>query len=250
LFPIEVHTRLPLVHWLPEGPAGRAYDLAGKSWARANRLLGPSALRSLFPGPVEIRNLGLTLTWRSRERVSPVSRCSSSSSGSCCTTSRWHCSGRRASVTPRSTQCPPGRTSCCSRRRARARRQVDPQLFWADRLALAYGGLVVVYAVAPQSWLGGDATGRGGSTRCATTSAARRVRPRTTRRARPFWWRRIGLTLIGIGVGLAAWGARRRVPRPVRLVARLRCPRLVLRAARARLPVPLGAPRELDSQHG
>jgi SAM-dependent methyltransferase len=60
-FPIEVHTRLPLVHWLPEGPAGRAYDLAGKSWARENRLLGPSDLGSLFPGPVEIRNLGLTL---------------------------------------------------------------------------------------------------------------------------------------------------------------------------------------------
>jgi len=60
-FPIEVHMRLPLVHWLPEGPAGRAYDLAGKSWARENRLLGPSDLRALFPGPVEIRNLGLTL---------------------------------------------------------------------------------------------------------------------------------------------------------------------------------------------
>ena len=60
-FPIEVHTRLPLVHWLPEGPAGRAYDLAGKSWARENRLLGPSDLGLLFPGPVEIRNLGLTL---------------------------------------------------------------------------------------------------------------------------------------------------------------------------------------------
>jgi len=60
-FPIEVHTRLPLVHWLPEGPAGRAYDLAGKSWARETRLLGPSDLGSLFPGPVEIRNLGLTL---------------------------------------------------------------------------------------------------------------------------------------------------------------------------------------------
>jgi len=27
-FPIEVHTRLPLVHWLPDGAAHRAYDLA------------------------------------------------------------------------------------------------------------------------------------------------------------------------------------------------------------------------------
>ncbi len=60
-FPIEVHTRLPLVHWLPEALAGRAYDLAGKSWARENHLLNARDLRSLFPGAVEIRNLGLTL---------------------------------------------------------------------------------------------------------------------------------------------------------------------------------------------
>jgi SAM-dependent methyltransferase len=60
-FPIEVHTKLPLVHWLPASVAGKAYDLAGRSWARENHLLGPSELRSLFPRPVEIRNLGMTL---------------------------------------------------------------------------------------------------------------------------------------------------------------------------------------------
>ena len=60
-FPVEVHTKLPLVHWLPASLAGRAYDLAGKSWARENHLLGPSDFRSLFPGAVEIRNLGMTL---------------------------------------------------------------------------------------------------------------------------------------------------------------------------------------------
>ena len=60
-FPIEVHTKLPLVHWLPDPIAGRAYDLAGKSWARENHLLGPQGFRSLFPGTVEIRNLGMTL---------------------------------------------------------------------------------------------------------------------------------------------------------------------------------------------
>lgn len=60
-FPVEVHTRLPLVHWLPEPLAGRLYDLAGKPWARDNHLLGASDLRSLFPVPVEIHNLGLTL---------------------------------------------------------------------------------------------------------------------------------------------------------------------------------------------
>ncbi len=60
-FPIEVHTRLPLVHWLPEDAAGRAYDLAGKGWARENRLLGPGDLRALFPDGVRVLNLGLTL---------------------------------------------------------------------------------------------------------------------------------------------------------------------------------------------
>jgi hypothetical protein len=60
-FPIEVHTRLPLVHWLPQPLATRVYELAGKPWARENHLLGPSDLRRLFPGEVEIRNLGMTL---------------------------------------------------------------------------------------------------------------------------------------------------------------------------------------------
>jgi SAM-dependent methyltransferase len=60
-FPIEVHTRLPLVHWLPAPVAARAYDLARKPWAKDNHLLGPASLRDLFPVPVRIVNLGLTL---------------------------------------------------------------------------------------------------------------------------------------------------------------------------------------------
>jgi len=60
-FPLEVHTRLPLVHWLPSGAAGRAYDLVGKPWAKENRLLGPDDLRALFPVPVRVHNLGMTL---------------------------------------------------------------------------------------------------------------------------------------------------------------------------------------------
>jgi SAM-dependent methyltransferase len=60
-FPIEVHTRLPLVHWLPAPLAGRAYELARMPWAKENRLLGASDLRALFPGEVRIDNLWLTL---------------------------------------------------------------------------------------------------------------------------------------------------------------------------------------------
>ncbi len=60
-FPIEVHTRLPVVHWLPDVVAHRAYDLAGKGYGKDNRLLGPADLRALFPTPVRIVNLGMTL---------------------------------------------------------------------------------------------------------------------------------------------------------------------------------------------
>jgi hypothetical protein len=60
-FPVELHTRLPLVHWLPRPAADRAYDLVRMPWAKENRLLGPAALRRLFPVPVRIVNLGMTL---------------------------------------------------------------------------------------------------------------------------------------------------------------------------------------------
>jgi SAM-dependent methyltransferase len=60
-FPVEVHTRLPLVHWLPERVSHRAYELARKPWAREFRLLGPGSLRDLFPPEARVVNLGMTL---------------------------------------------------------------------------------------------------------------------------------------------------------------------------------------------
>ncbi|HEU0336994.1 MAG TPA: class I SAM-dependent methyltransferase [Gaiellaceae bacterium] len=60
-FPIELHTRLPFVHWLPERAAARAYRLARRPWAIDNHLLGPRELRDLFPVPVRVVNLGMTL---------------------------------------------------------------------------------------------------------------------------------------------------------------------------------------------
>jgi len=60
-FPVEVHTRLPLVHWLPDALAHPAYDLTRKPWAKDNCLLGPGALRDLFPPETRIVNLGMTL---------------------------------------------------------------------------------------------------------------------------------------------------------------------------------------------
>ena len=60
-FPIEVHTRAPLVHWLPESVAHRAYDLIRKPWAKENHLLGTRDLAALFPPRTRIVNLGMSL---------------------------------------------------------------------------------------------------------------------------------------------------------------------------------------------
>ena len=60
-FPVEVHTRLPFVHWLPDAVAHCAYDLVGKGFAKELDLLSPGTLASLFPGRVRVVNLGLTL---------------------------------------------------------------------------------------------------------------------------------------------------------------------------------------------
>jgi SAM-dependent methyltransferase len=61
LFPVEVHTRLPLVHWLPDAAALRVYGRLGKDFAQDLHLLSRRGLASLFPGRVRVINLGLTL---------------------------------------------------------------------------------------------------------------------------------------------------------------------------------------------
>jgi SAM-dependent methyltransferase len=60
-FPVEVHTRLPFVHWLPDRIAHRIYRSVGRSFATDLELLSKDRLASLFPGRVRVVNLGLTL---------------------------------------------------------------------------------------------------------------------------------------------------------------------------------------------
>ncbi len=60
-FPVEVHTRLPLVHWLPDTVAHPLYRAVGKEEATELELLTRRSLTALFPGRVRIVNLGLTL---------------------------------------------------------------------------------------------------------------------------------------------------------------------------------------------
>lgn len=60
-FPLEVHTRLPLVHWLPDAVSHRVYRALGKDEATDLHLLTRRTLASLFPGRVRVVSLGLTL---------------------------------------------------------------------------------------------------------------------------------------------------------------------------------------------
>ena len=60
-FPIEVHTLLPFVHWLPARERGRAFELLRRAPPDGTELLGPAELRELFPRPVRVLNRGLTL---------------------------------------------------------------------------------------------------------------------------------------------------------------------------------------------
>ena len=82
-----------------------------------------------------------------------------------------------------------------------------PALGWPDRLALAYGAIVVVYWLLPQSWLGGDATGRGElyALRHHLLPLGAYVLGRLIVLDRA-WWRRVAVALVAVGVGLAAWG--------------------------------------------
>ena len=60
-FPVEVHTRLPLVHWLPDAVSHRVYRAAGKEFATDVHLLTRRSFAALFPGRVRIVSLGMTL---------------------------------------------------------------------------------------------------------------------------------------------------------------------------------------------
>jgi hypothetical protein len=59
-FPLDPHTLLPLVHWLPAG-ATRDGLLRARGFVDVLDPLGPKELAALFPYPVRVVNRGLTL---------------------------------------------------------------------------------------------------------------------------------------------------------------------------------------------
>ncbi len=77
---------------------------------------------------------------------------------------------------------------------------------WADRLALAYAGVVVVWWLLPQAWLGGEATARGElyALRHHLIPVAAYFLGRLLVLSAP-QWRRIGVVLAGLAAALAVW---------------------------------------------
>lgn len=57
-FPVDVHTLLPVVHWLPAGPRNSILGRLGNDGIHP---LGPRGFRALFPIPVRIVNTGIAL---------------------------------------------------------------------------------------------------------------------------------------------------------------------------------------------
>ena len=82
-----------------------------------------------------------------------------------------------------------------------------PRLVWADRLALAYGGLVVLYWLVPQSWLGGEATARGElyALRHHLLPVGAYLLGRLLVLDRSAW-RRLLVVVAGLAVALSVWG--------------------------------------------
>ena len=82
-----------------------------------------------------------------------------------------------------------------------------PRLGWADRLALAYAGLVVVYWLVPQDWLGGAATERGElyALRHHLLPVGAYILGRLLVLDRASW-RRLLVVVVGIAAALSVWG--------------------------------------------
>ncbi len=61
LFPIEVHTLMPVAHWLPSSMRHRAFKALKRPWGATFGLLTPRQFRQMLPVDAELLNKGMTL---------------------------------------------------------------------------------------------------------------------------------------------------------------------------------------------
>ena len=62
LFPLEVHTLVPFVHWLPHATADRVFGVLGRDAWHGVDLLTPRELLDLFPAGVSARLVDRKIT--------------------------------------------------------------------------------------------------------------------------------------------------------------------------------------------
>ena len=110
-FPVEVHTRLPLVHWLPDAISHRRLRRHRSGGRQRDRPADPGKLRGALPRSGSRRQPRADTGGDRRlaRGGSPGSRSRSSSSGSCSTTPSWRSSGTSGFAGRRSTSSRPGR---------------------------------------------------------------------------------------------------------------------------------------------
>lgn len=60
-FPVEVHTRLPLVHWFRKPARDALYRIARKPWAQELELLSAKEFLGLFPARTRLLDGGMNL---------------------------------------------------------------------------------------------------------------------------------------------------------------------------------------------
>ena len=188
-FPVEVHTRLPLVHWLPDAVAHPVYRALGQEPATELHLLTRRTLRGPLPRPGADRQPRPHAGGDRRlaRASSSRSRPASWSSVSSCTTSRWPSSGSWACAGRRSTPSRRGR-----RRSFSPRCSSSPGTCAACRpfgrptsSRRATRSSIVLYWLIPQDVLGGEATARGELLALRHhLLPGRRVRPRAPDRPR------------------------------------------------------------------
>ena len=254
-FPVEVHTRLPIVHWLPDAVSHRVYRATGREFATDVHLLTRRSFAALFPGRVRIveprhdaggdRRLGRVASSESRSAFLVVGL----ALHNVAMAQLWELGVRGTWLDVAAAWKEAILLVALLVVAWHVRRK--PAVTAADVLAASYAIVIAVYWLIPQDVLGGEATARGEL--LALRHHLFPVAAYALGRLVAIAWEERGR----VGRLRRARGSRRRgrrSPRPhVRLaagVARLGRPRLVRRAARARLRGPLRAPRELGLQHG